>query len=211
MHVMTIVAAEQQTMNFYMNHGADWMEPIARGLYTEIAQIEEQHVTHYESLLDPLDSLIKRWVFHEYNEAYLYWSMAQQETDDRIRSIWELHLDMEIGQLAVACDFLRRFEGAEPEELLPAAFPETPVTFETNKQYVSEVLASQIDLRSDGARYVPLDELPEDHRYFEYQRITNEGGAPSELVVNMDREQRGEEYRDETEGEHPVPALQIAS
>ena len=37
MHVMTIVAAEQQTMNFYMNHGTDWIEPIARGLYAEIA------------------------------------------------------------------------------------------------------------------------------------------------------------------------------
>jgi uncharacterized protein with von Willebrand factor type A (vWA) domain len=56
LHVMTIVAGEQQTMNFYMNHGTDWIEPVARGLYAEIALIEEQHVTHYESLLDPLDS-----------------------------------------------------------------------------------------------------------------------------------------------------------
>jgi hypothetical protein len=70
MHVMTIVAAEQQTMNFYMNHGTDWVEPIARGLYAEIALIEEQHVTHYESLLDPLDSWLKQLVFHEYNEVY---------------------------------------------------------------------------------------------------------------------------------------------
>src|SRR3954447_14271517 len=46
MHVMTIVAGEQQTMNFYMNHGTDFIEPIARGLYAEIALIEEQHVTH---------------------------------------------------------------------------------------------------------------------------------------------------------------------
>ncbi len=45
MHVMTIVAAEQQTMNFYMNHGTDWIEPIARGLYAEISLVEEQHVT----------------------------------------------------------------------------------------------------------------------------------------------------------------------
>ena len=85
LHVMTIVAAEQQTMNFYMNHGADWIEPIARGLYAEIAMIEEQHVTHYESLLDPLDSWLKQLVFHEYNEIYLYWSMLQQETDERIK------------------------------------------------------------------------------------------------------------------------------
>jgi hypothetical protein len=211
MHVMTIVAAEQQTMNFYMNHASDWIEPIARGLYTEIGQIEEQHVTHYESLLDPLDSWLKQWVFHEYNEVYLYWSMAGQETDERIKAIWELHLDMELGQLSVACDFLRRLEGIEPEEILPAALPETPVTFEPNKQYVREILASQIDLRTDGADYVRLDELPADHRYFEYQRVTNEGGAPSEVVVNMDREERGTEYRDETDGSHPVPDLRVAS
>src|SRR3546814_6479612 len=85
MHVMTIVAGEQQTMNFYMNHGTDWVEPIARGLYSEIALIEEQHVTHYESLLDPLDSWLKQLVFHEYNEVYLYWSMLQQEQDKRIK------------------------------------------------------------------------------------------------------------------------------
>src|SRR5215207_9892359 len=28
MHVMTIVAGEQQTMNFYMNHASDYMEPL---------------------------------------------------------------------------------------------------------------------------------------------------------------------------------------
>src|SRR6187397_1759410 len=60
-------------MNFYMNHGSDWIEPIARGLYAEIALIEEQQVTHYESLLDPLDAWLKQLVFHEYNEVYLYW------------------------------------------------------------------------------------------------------------------------------------------
>ena len=115
MHVMTIVAGEQQTMNYYMNHGTDFIEPIARGLYAEIALIEEQHVTHYESLLDPLDSWLKQLVFHKYNEIYLYWSMLQNEQDKRIKAVWELHLDMEIGQLNAVCDLLRRYEGIEPK------------------------------------------------------------------------------------------------
>src|SRR5690606_17969593 len=160
LHVMTIVAAEQQTMNFYMNHGTDWMEPVARGLYAEIAEIEEQHVTHYGSLLDPLDSWLKQLVFHEYAEVYLYWSMAQQEVDPRIKRIWELHLDMELGQLQVACDLLRRYEGVEAAELLPPELPEVPVTFEANKDYVRSVLAAQVDLRSDGPEYVPAGALP---------------------------------------------------
>jgi hypothetical protein len=40
-------------------------------------------------LLDPLDSWIAQWVFHEYNEVYLYWSMLSNETDERIKALWE--------------------------------------------------------------------------------------------------------------------------
>jgi hypothetical protein len=207
MHVMTIVAAEQQTMNFYMNHGTDWVEPIARGLYAEIALIEEQHVTHYESLLDPLDSWLKQLVFHEYNEAYLYWSMLQNEEDRRIKSIWELHLDMEIGQLHAACELLRRYEGIEPEEILPKALPDTPVTFEPNKEYVRDILATQIDLAADGLDYVRASELPGEHRSRRYREIVNAGGVPSEMVIDENRAHSGHEFRDETEGPHPVTEL----
>jgi hypothetical protein len=207
MHVMTIVAGEQQTMNFYMNHATDYMEPIVRGLYNEIAMIEEQHVTHYESLLDPLDSWIKQWVFHEYNEVYLYWSMLQQESDRRIKSIWERHCDMEIGQLKVACEYLMRFEGVDPREILPRELPDVPVTFEPNKEYVREVLATQVDLRTDGLDFVPLGDLPKGHRYFDVQKRMDTSKAPSEQVIDQERAARGAEYRDETEGEHPIVDL----
>ena len=150
MHVMTIIAAEQQTMNFYMNHGSDWVEPIARGLYAEIALIEEQHVTHYESLLDPLDSWLKQLVFHKYNEIYMYWSMLQNEDDPRIKC--DLGAAPQHGDRSAArvCDLMRKYEGIEPEELLPKELPDTPVTFEPNKDYVREILASQLDLAADG-------------------------------------------------------------
>ena len=208
MHVMTIVAGEQQTMNFYMNHGTDWVEPIARGLYAEIAMVEEQHVSHYESLLDPLDSWLKQLVFHEYNEIYLYWSMLQNEEDRRIKQIWELHCNMEIGQLQVACDLLRRYEGVDPLEILPPALPDTPVTFEPNKEYVREILASQYTLRTDGLEYVPVDQLPENHRFFSFQASINRGGAPSEMVIDEERAENDVDYRDETEGANPISELQ---
>ena len=204
LHVMTIVAAEQQTMNYYMNHGADWIEPIARGLYAEIAQVEEEHVTHYESLIDPLDSWLKQLVFHEYNEVYLYWSMLQHEIDDRIKAIWELHLEMELGQLQEACDLLRRYEGVEPAEILPPELPDTPLTFEPNKDYVRQVLASQVDLRTDGLGYAPESELPKSHRFFAFQELVNNGGELGEMVIDQNRAANGREYRDETEGDNPV-------
>jgi hypothetical protein len=114
---------------------------------------------------------------------------------------------MEIGQLQVACDFMRRLEGREPADLLPPALPEVPVTFEPNKDYVRQVLASQVDLRADGLDYVPVDELPADHRYFGYQETVNAGGTPSEQVIDENRARSGRDYRDETEGDHPVTDL----
>ena len=82
-----------------------------------------------------------------------------------------------------------------------------PLTFEPNKQYVRDVLESQYDLRADGVHYVRLDELPDDHRYFEYQRTVNAGGTPSELVIDETRRERGRDYRDESEGPNPIDSL----
>jgi hypothetical protein len=198
-------------MNFYMNHGTDWVEPVARGLYAEIALIEEQHVTHYESLLDPVDSWLKNLVFHEYNEVYLYWSMLQHETDKRIKALWELHCNMEIGQLQAAADMMLRYEGIEAAEILPPSLPDTPVTFEPNKEYVREVLATQVDLRPDGLGYTPVQKLPDGHRFFGFNETVNEGMIPSEAVIDQYRAERGLDYRDETEGEHPVVDLRAST
>ena len=130
LHALTVMSAEQQTMNFYMNTGPTYMEPIARELYQEIGLIEEEHVTHYESLVDPGETWWEQLVNHEYNECYLYHSFMQQEPDPRIRALWELHLNMEVAQLQSACEMLRRYEGREPIELgLPTHLPE-PVSFE---------------------------------------------------------------------------------
>jgi hypothetical protein len=114
---------------------------------------------------------------------------------------------MELGQLQAACDHMRRLEGRDPAEMLPPSLPETPVTFEPNKDYVRQVLVDQVDLRTDGIEYVPLGDLPTDHRYFDYQSTVNEGGAPSQEVIEQTLAQRHHEYRDETEGEHPVADL----
>jgi hypothetical protein len=204
---MTIVAGEQQTMNYYMNTGPNFIEPIARQLYQEIAMVEEEHVTHYESLLDPVDSWLCNWVYHEYNEVYLYHSMFLQETDPKVKALWELHLNMELGQLQVACRYLERFEGRDPMELLPPSLPEIPVTFQENKDYVRQVLAATVDLRTDGTGYASVDDLPKDHRYFAYNKLANAAGTPSEQVIDLNVSAQGRDYRDETEGPNPVADL----
>ncbi|MFG2250346.1 hypothetical protein [Spirillospora sp. NPDC048823] len=202
LHALTIMAAEQQTMNFYMNVGPMYMEPIARQLYQEIGLVEEEHVTHYESLVDPGETWWERLVNHEYNECYLYYSFMQTETDPRIKGIWELHLNMELEHLRIACDLMRRHDGRDPEQVLAPSLPE-PVTFEPNKQLVRELLATQIDWTTLGTGYVQ-----EAHRRFEeYQDKINAERPPSDQVMEDHQHKFGEEYRLETEGPHPVPSM----
>ena len=203
MHALTVMAAEQQTMNFYMNVGPQYMEPIARQLYQEIGLIEQEHVTHYESLVDPGETWWERLVNHEYNECYLYYSFMQQEPDPKIKAIFELHLQMELAHLREACELMRLHGGREPEEFLPSELPE-PVKFESNKEYIRNLLATQIDLNTLGTGYVR-----EAHERFEWMQRQIHGGEqpPSERVIDMHREMFGAEYRLEPGGPHPVERL----
>ena len=105
-----ITAAEQQTMNYYMNISQWYKTDLGRQLYAEIAMVEEEHVTQYESLKDPNCSWLENWVMHEYTEAYLYYSMYEDESDENIKKIWKRHFDMECAHLHLACAlFLQLF------------------------------------------------------------------------------------------------------
>jgi len=209
LHVLTIIAGEQQTMNYYMNVGNRQEMSIGRGLYQEIAQIEEQHVSHYESLADPRETWFERLLLHEYLECYLYYSFMLEEPDERIKNIWQYNLDCEIEHLHIAAELLQQYEGRDAESLLPSRFP-TLTKFESNKDYVREVLASQIHLTADGNMYKPVSDLPDSSRYFEYQRMVNvDGSAPSQHVIEQHIDRHGQDYRLETEGPHPVKEYRV--
>ncbi|MGI5163238.1 hypothetical protein ACQEU3_02655 [Spirillospora sp. CA-253888] len=207
LHALTVMSSEQQTMNYYMNVGPLYMEPIARQLYQEIGLIEEEHVTHYESLVDPGETWWERLVNHEYNECYMYHSFMETESDPRVKAIWELHLNMELEHLRIACDLMRRHDGRDPESVLAPELPPS-VTFEPNKDYLRHLLATQIDLTTLGAGYVR-----EAHERFEkmQEAVNNGTKPPSERVIDMHREKFGEEYRLQTEGPHPVESLREAA
>jgi hypothetical protein len=201
LHALTILSAEQQVMIYYMNVGPQYMEPIARQLYQEISLIEQEHVTHYESLCDPTETWWERLVLHEFNECYLYYSFLQQESDPRVKAIWELHLNMELAHLQSAADLLRQFEGKEPEEVVGSDGLPEPIRFEPNKEFLRNLLATQLDLTTLGAGYVR-----EAHERFQLMQERIHGGEepPSEQVIALHREMFGDEYRLETEGPHPV-------
>ncbi|MAM76762.1 hypothetical protein [uncultured Tistrella sp.] len=205
MNALTVMSAEQQTMNFYMNIGNRPQEPLARATYLEIAQIEEQHVSHYESILDPTVGWFENLVLHQYHECWMYHSFMQDEVDPRVKAVYELHLAMEIEHLHVACEMMRKVEKRDPEAFLPREMGES-IVFRENKAFIRDVLARQVDLTSKDSDFVPVDELPADDRYFAWNRAVNDGWNPTEEIIARARADGGE-YRLETEGPHPVPGL----
>jgi hypothetical protein len=183
LHAMTIMAVKQQVMNYYLNVGPGQVEPIARQLYQEIGLIEEEHVTHYGSLVDPGETWWEQLVNHEYSECYLYYSFMQTETDPRIKAIWELHLNMELTHLHRACDLLRSRDGRVPEQVLAPELPNI-LLFEPSKEYLRDLLAAQINLTTLGIGYVR-----DTHERFAWmqQRLNGRQPPPSDLVINDQR------------------------
>lgn len=204
---LTVLSAEQQTMNFYMTVGNRPENPLARALYNEIAEIEEQHVSHYESILDPTVSWMTNLALHEYNECWLYWSFLQTETDPRIKQFWETHLAMEIEHLRLATVAMKEVEGIDPATVFPEGGVSAPMTFEPNKEYLRDVLARTIQHTGYDSEFVDVSELPSDHRYFDYMGKVNEGGVPSEQVIDEHRKEHGSDYRYSTDGGHPIEEL----
>lgn len=162
-----------------MNIGPIFSDPAARLLYAEIASIEEQHVTQYESIIDPTETWLEKWLMHEACEVWNYWGAAQQETNPRIKAIWERFLDYELGHLNVVMDLFRSVENRDPMELLPPHMPE-PIPYEEQREFVREVLANEVDLRALGSEYV--DKAEEGPASRDYRSQMNLKGSPSETV-----------------------------
>jgi rubrerythrin len=179
LHALTIMAAEQQTHNYYMNIGPLFTDPVARLLYAEIASIEEQHVTQYESIIDPDQTWMEQWLMHEFNEVYNYYGAVQQEPNPRIKAIWERFLDYELGHLQYVMELFKEVERRDPMELLPATLPE-PITFASQREFVRKVLLQEVDLRASGPDFVPLDQDPE--RSQMYRQHLNSEGSPTEAA-----------------------------
>jgi hypothetical protein len=205
-NAMTVLCAEQQVMNYYANIGNRFQEPLARALYSEIAEVEEQHVTHYESMLDPTSTWLENLVLHEFNECWNYWSYLQEEQDPKVRPIYELHLAMELEHLRIAAELMRTIEKREPEALMMARSVK-PLSIRENKTWLRQVLADQVDLTSKGPDFIPITEVPPGDRYFAYNAQVNDQWVPSEEVIRQHGEAMGYEYRDETDGPNPVPGL----
>jgi len=180
LHAMTLVAGEHQTHDYYMTIGPMFADPTARQLYAEIASIEEQHVTHYESLVDPRESVLEKWLLHEACEAYNYWSCVESETDPRIRSIWERMLDYELGHVQLVAHLFEHHERRDAAEVLDAEIRQ-PITYEPHREFIREVLRREVGLGARGPDLVTREDEPERTR--QYRARLNAKEQPSNIAA----------------------------
>lgn len=204
-----ITAAEQQTMNYYMNVGNLHPTEEGRKLYSEIAMIEEQHVSEYGSLIDTNCSWLECWVMHEYTECYLYCSCFEDEDDPEIKKVYERFYLEECGHLQKAAEMLEKFEGKTWHGLFTCGgdFPEL-LKFGANIDYIRDVLERSVCLTKNQEEYVDINKVGEKSNYKKYNKQVCGTGKdePAHCVIEDHIKQFGEDYRFQT-AEHPVEEL----
>ncbi len=208
LNTMIITAAEQQTMNYYMNISNLATNDLSRKLYMEIAQVEEEHVTQYESLMDSDATWLEMLLWHEYCECYLYWSCFVTETDAYVKALWEENLDMEIAHLQKAAELLEKYEGKHWQEVIPDGEFPAPISLHENIEYVREILATTVQFTGLLDDYVNVNELPSDANFFQYQKVVNPTTeiVPSHLVIDAHIRGYGKDYRFEV-APNPIKEL----
>ncbi len=208
LNINIITAAEQQTMNFYMNVGNLYATPLGRKLYNEIAMIEEQHVTGYGCLKDPSMTWWESLLMNEYTECYLNYSCYMDEKDERIKKIWEMHFEEDVAHLHEAADLLRTYEGKVWQQCLPEGgdFPEL-LKFRSQKDYIREILKS-VRLTGVEEGWEELDKVPDGFRYFGYNARTNGNlnCVGTHLVIDKTIAGIGKDWRLQDK-DHPIRAL----
>ncbi|MDD6682545.1 MAG: hypothetical protein PUE61_05205 [Clostridiales bacterium] len=208
MAVQIITAAEQQTMNYYMNVCGLYTSDLGRRLYQEIGMIEEQHVTQYGSLLDPNCSWLEGLLMHQYVEAYLYYSCMQDETDPMVKQVWEHFFQMEVAHLHHAAMLLEKYEKKQWQQVIPGGDFPAPLKFGPNIEYVRAALL-MADFTAEKEIFKPVSMLPKDYDFFRFQQAVNPdvSQVPSHQVIDQYIRKNGRDYRAET-APSPVPALQ---
>jgi len=197
LNAVTLMGGEHQTHDYYMTIGPMFADPVARQLYAEIASIEEQHVTQYESIIDPEETWLEKWLMHEATEIYNYYSCLTYETNPRIKSIWQRFVDYELGHLHFVLEFFRKFDKRDVAELLPESLPE-PIEYKGHRDYIRKVLSEEVDLRTRGTEFIGKDEEGPDSPSQLYRSQMNSNGSPSEIVAAGYQWKPGTELAQET-------------
>ena len=142
----------------------------------------------YESLIDPTESFYEKLLLHEFTEVCNYYNSYQDELDDMIKPVWELFLEQELGHLHEAVKLFKTHEKRDPEEVIGNEII-LPCHFESQKEYVKNILENEIDKRIGVDKdYLKIDELPNDWASYEVQKTLNADGSPTERTIKLIKE-----------------------
>jgi hypothetical protein len=207
LNALTIMAGEHQTHDYYMTVGPTYPDPLGRQLYAEIASIEEQHVTQYESIIDPREGWLEKWLLHEACEVYNYWSCLEHETNSRIKSIWERMLEYELGHVRFVADLFENTERRDASEVLDEKLP-SPIEYCSHREFVRETLRNEVDFNASGLDIMPAQRVPTDSPSHAYRAHINSDGSPSDRVADGYAWTPGTELtRRPSNGTHRRPAV----
>jgi hypothetical protein len=180
LHALTLTGGEYQTHDYYMTIGPLFTDPVARQLYAEIASIESQHITHYGSMINPDESVLEKLLLQEATEVWNYAGCAAQETNPRVKAIWERFLDYELGHMQMVIELFKQQARRDPAELLGDGNLPDFIKFESHREFLREVIAKESGLRKDGTAFV--DKAREGASSLAYRDEVHSQGCPSDIV-----------------------------
>ncbi|SFD55841.1 hypothetical protein [Paracidovorax konjaci] len=205
LHALTLTGGEYQTHDYYMNIGPLFADPVARQLYAEIASVESQHITHYGSMLNPHETPLEKLLIAEACEVWNYAGCVEQESNPRIRAIWEMFLDYELGHFQVVQELFKRLERRDPSEVLGDGALPAFIRFESHRDYVREVVDAETDFRKDGTRFVHTP-AQEGETSLQYREAVNRNGSPSRAASDSYAWTPGTELVREAQAAAGMPA-----
>ena len=202
-----MAALQRQAAILYAQRAADASGAEARALFAEMALIEEQHASQYESLWDPRGTPLQSLALRTRALRYAYDSLLAAETGEPLRGLWRVGRAAAQADLESACALADAFGGgagraADKDDPPPFLFGDTSAL-------ARALMPRQVTLTMLEDSLVPSGLLPPGCRYFAWQRALNGDGAdtPSHQVVRRYAARYGTDYRFER-GANPIEALQ---
>ncbi len=184
-NLYTLISAEQQTHNYYAEHGFMYGNCNLSQTYAEIKDVEEEHVSMYESLIDPTESLYEKLLLHEFTEVCNYYTCYEDEENEHLKKIYEEFLEHELGHLHYAIKLFHKQEKRDAEEVIGNKIV-IPNRFKSQKKYVADVLVNEIDKRlGENMDYIKTKDIDETWLSYAAQDIMNKDGSPTEQVISI--------------------------
>src|SRR5690606_18644825 len=126
------------------------------------------------------ESVLEKLLVCEAAEVWNYAACMEQESNPRVKALWERFLDYELGHLQVAMQLFKDIERRDPAEVLGDGALPPFIRFESQREFVRKVVETEVQLRKDGTKVV--DEAMEGKSSLDYRATVNATGSPSETV-----------------------------